>query len=126
MGEGTAEGFVEQGGIGGVDVDDVGVVFDHTVEGFDPGGFGFGVGDVGEAKPGAVIDLMLVGEGLGIGVAPAATQLRGEIVGVGVEVALGAAIGGSIFHRIKPGVDVGVLVTQGVAFVVVKTGMDPF
>ncbi len=93
---------------------------------FRAGGFRFRVGDIGQLEPGAVIHPIFIALHLGFAVFVATAHLRGQIVGVGVEIALGAAIGGSAFHGIEPSRKTGVFFPQRVAFVVVKAGVHPF
>ncbi len=96
-------------------------VLDHPAEGkgCSIGRFGLAGFRVGTAQgPGAPIDLggqcLLVGISAGI----AATHLGRQIVGVGVEVALGAEVAGALLQPLKPAANGRMLAAQQKALVV--------
>ena len=106
--EGGAQGLIESVRPQGAARQDRLAVFEHPGQSdrrcigrFAVAGFWIGFID----RPGAVIDAGGQGSLGGRATGVAAAHLGRQVVGVGVEVALGAEVGGALLQRCKPAID---------------------
>ena len=95
-------------------------VTQHPLQGHPAVQFGIGIPPAGflVAEAGSGVDQALHRLGCSAVIAPAAAHLGREVVGMGVEVALRAAVGLPLLQGQKPGVDGRMLPPQVVALVV--------